>query len=369
MKATPRRDDELNATVAEHFDRCLGCMACLTVVPVGRPVRPADRGDARRVEKEVPRPLGDRLLRARGLRRLPAPAAAPRRRSASSRRSGAGPARSACAPLAELAPRPPLGRVAAGADARAGRATVGLLTGCVQCVAFGEVNRPRHACSPPTATRSRARGAAAAARSRCTPAARAEGSSCAPRRSPRSSGCDSIVTNAAGCGSHLKDYGDLLADDPAWAERADAFSAKVLDVSELLGEPGRAPSARAARRLPGVVPPRPRAARPRRAARAARPIPGLEPVEPEEQELCCGSAGDLQPRPARGRPASSATARPASARDRAEALVSANPGCLLQVSAALRRAGRPLPADHPVELLDASIRGLGPEDLLKEART
>jgi glycolate oxidase iron-sulfur subunit len=52
----------------------------------------------------------------------------------------------------------------------------------------------------------------------------------------------------------------------------------------------------------------------------------------------------------------------------ADAYASANPGCLVQVSAALRRAGRPLPAFHPIELLDASIRGVAPDQLLKEAR-
>jgi glycolate oxidase iron-sulfur subunit len=52
----------------------------------------------------------------------------------------------------------------------------------------------------------------------------------------------------------------------------------------------------------------------------------------------------------------------------ADAYASANPGCLVQVSAALRRAGRPLPAFHPIELLDASIRGVDSHQLLKEAR-
>jgi glycolate oxidase iron-sulfur subunit len=52
----------------------------------------------------------------------------------------------------------------------------------------------------------------------------------------------------------------------------------------------------------------------------------------------------------------------------ADAYASANPGCLVQVSAALRRAGRPLPAFHPIELLDASIRGVDSRQLLKEAR-
>jgi glycolate oxidase iron-sulfur subunit len=88
-----------------------------------------------------------------------------------------------------------------------------------------------------------------------------------------------------------------------------------------------------------------------------RSIPGLELVEPAEQELCCGSAGIynlVQPDAARtlgDRKAGNVLAV------EPDIYVSANPGCLLQVSAALRRAGRPLPAAHPVELIDASIRG------------
>ena len=89
-------------------------------------------------------------------------------------------------------------------------------------------------------------------------------------------------------------------------------------------------------------------------------IPGLTVLEPAEQELCCGSAGIynlLQPEAAGSlgdRKAANVLAT------EPDLYVSANPGCLLQVSAALRRAGRPLPAAHPVELLDASLRGVAP---------
>ena len=91
-----------------------------------------------------------------------------------------------------------------------------------------------------------------------------------------------------------------------------------------------------------------------------RSIPGVELVEPAEQELCCGSAGIynlVQPEAARtlgDRKAANVLATDP------DLYVSANPGCLLQVSAALRRAGKPIPAAHPVELLDASIRETAP---------
>jgi glycolate oxidase iron-sulfur subunit len=97
-------------------------------------------------------------------------------------------------------------------------------------------------------------------------------------------------------------------------------------------------------------------------------IPGLERLEPAEQEICCGSAGIyniVQPETAAelgDRKAGHVLAT------EPDAYASGNPGCLVQVTAALRRAGRPTPAFHPIELVDASIRGLSPDQLLQEAR-
>ena len=97
-------------------------------------------------------------------------------------------------------------------------------------------------------------------------------------------------------------------------------------------------------------------------------IPGLERLEPAEQEICCGSAGIYNI-------VQAATATELGDRKaghvlatRPDAYASGNPGCLVQVTAALRRAGRPTPAFHPIELVDASIRGLSPDQLLQEAR-
>ena len=166
-------------------------------------------------------------------------------------------------------------------------------------------------------------------------------------------GYDYIVTNAAGCGSHLKDHG----------------VPNVVDVSELLATPRaeRHPlPLRVAfqdschlRHAQGI------SAEPRSMLDA---IPGLERLEPAEQEICCGSAGIyniVQP----------ATAAELGDRKAAhvlatepDAYASGNPGCLVQVTAALRRAGRPTPAFHPIELVDASIRGVSAEQLLSAAR-
>ena len=97
-------------------------------------------------------------------------------------------------------------------------------------------------------------------------------------------------------------------------------------------------------------------------------IPGLRVVQPAEQDICCGSAGIYnvtQPEAARDLGDRKAAHVLATTPD---AYASANPGCLVQVAQALGRAGRPLPAFHPVELLDASIRAVGAADLLANAR-
>jgi glycolate oxidase iron-sulfur subunit len=97
-------------------------------------------------------------------------------------------------------------------------------------------------------------------------------------------------------------------------------------------------------------------------------IPGLDVVEPAEQDLCCGSAGIynvVQAEAARDlgdRKAAHVLATGA------QAYASANPGCLVQISAALLRAKQPLPALHPIEVVDASIRNAGAGRLLRSAR-
>jgi glycolate oxidase iron-sulfur subunit len=166
-------------------------------------------------------------------------------------------------------------------------------------------------------------------------------------------GYDYVVTNAAGCGSHLKDHG----------------SANVVDVSELLAEPR---AERHALPLRVAFQDSCHLRHAQRVADAPRAmldaIPGLERLEPAEQEICCGSAGIYNI-------VEAGTAAELGDRKAArvlatlpDAYASGNPGCLVQVTAALRRAGRPTPAFHPIELVDASIRGLDANVLLEEAR-
>jgi glycolate oxidase iron-sulfur subunit len=174
---------------------------------------------------------------------------------------------------------------------------------------------------------------------------------------------DNVVVNSAGCGSAMKEYGALLADDPFWAARAAAFSAKVRDVMEVIAELDVQPPARL-HSLPVRVTyhdachlAHAQGVRLQPRAVLGR-IPDLELVDLKESDVCCGSAGiynlvapqaadDLGDRKAGNVVASGA-----------ELLTAGNGGCLLQIQAALRRAGHPLPVVHPIELVDAAIRGL-----------
>jgi glycolate dehydrogenase iron-sulfur subunit len=372
MKATLDGTVELNQTVAEHFDRCLGCMACLTSCPSGVQYDKLIELAREKVEQEVPRPWRDRLLRSAVFAVFPHP-----KRLRFALRFSALPAPGPFKPLKALAPRwresvsPPTETPAVGERV----ARVGLLTGCVQSVIFGEVNRasarvlsaygyevavPYSGCCGALALHS---------------GRRQEGMELARRTATamHAAGCETIVTNAAGCGSHLKEAGlDLPVVDISEAlVRGNAPEPSVtakksdVDVHQHHSEAG-------ADAKPRLHPLELRVAfqeschlghaqRVREEPRALlRSIPGLELLEPAEQHLCCGSAGIYNlVQPEAALELGDRKAKQVIATD-PDLYVSANPGCLLQVSAALRRAGRPTPAAHPVELLDASIRGVAP---------
>ncbi len=172
---------------------------------------------------------------------------------------------------------------------------------------------------------------------------------------------DAIIVNAAGCGSMLKEYGHLLHDDPAWAERATAFAAKVKDVSEFLA--GIELNTRDLKPLKITVTYQEPchlahaqriSAQPRKLLKA---IPGLTLTEMRESSLCCGSAGIYnvtQPEMA-GRLGNRKL-------DNAEAtgadiVVTANPGCHIQLSGGLKSRHSRMRVHHIVEILDQSYQG------------
>ena len=344
----------LSATTVQHFDRCLGCMACVTSCPSGVRYDRLIEQTRAHVEQEHVRSDDERIQRALVFATVPHPrrlrlalALTPPRLP--------GP----LAPFASLKPpwrsavRPPEVTPAAGAR----RLRVGLLLGCVQRVVFGDVNvATARVLSVEGCEVVAPRGQACCGALHLHAGRHEEGIRRARRIAEAFGEVDAIVVNAAGCGSHLKDAGlpvrvvdvnELLAELEPRAERHElAVRVAYQDACHL----GHAQGIRDAPRS------------------VLGSIPGITLAEPAEQAICCGSAGIYnltQPEPARELGERKAANVAASG---ADAYASANPGCLVQVSTYLRRSGAALPALHPVEIVDASLRGVAAGTLLSRAR-
>jgi glycolate oxidase iron-sulfur subunit len=375
--------EPLTGAMVEHFDNCLGCMACVTACPSGVRYDRLIEDTRAQVERRHSRSARERALRAaifalfpypRRLRLLRGPLRA-YQASGLQRlvaRSGLlqrlGPTLStleSLAPKLTSVPRPP--RLVRARGRR--RAVAGMLTGCVQSAFFPDVNSATvrilaaEGCDVVIPAGQGCCGALSVHNGR---EAEAQGFARRLIDTFEHTGMDYFVVNAAGCGSSLKEYGDLLRDDPAYAERAAVFAAKVRDLSELLVELGpvapRHPlemtvayhDACHLGHAQGVR------AQPRALLTG---IPGLEVREIADPEICCGSAGIwnvLNPGPAAELGARKAATVLATG---AELLVTANPGCLMQVAASIRKAGGSIALAHTAQVLDASIRDLGPATL------
>jgi glycolate oxidase iron-sulfur subunit len=169
-----------------------------------------------------------------------------------------------------------------------------------------------------------------------------------------------IVVNAAGCGSGMREYGSLFAGCPE-QERARAFAERVVDVTVLLDELGLVPPPPSGRELTVAYHDACHLAHAQRVRAAPRrlleAIPGVTVVEPAEWELCCGSAGTYNLE----RPELAARLGERKARNLlatgADCVVAGNIGCLTQIAAHLRAAGRELPVLHTVHLLDRAYAG------------
>ena len=371
--------EAISPPLVEHLDRCLGCMACVTACPSGVQYDKLLEDARAQIERNFERPPAERahrrlvfeLFTRPGRLRASAPGLALTRAlgiDAIVRRPRVRKRLPKLASLMALAPDTPLRdslqRLPEHFDARGERrGTVALLQGCVQRVFFGHVNEA-------TARVLAAEGfeVHAPRQPRCCGAlplhagADPEARALAKTTIEELEGYDTVIVNAAGCGSAMKDYGHVLRDEPDWAERAQAFSEKVRDVTEFLAEV----EPRAERRPVAIsiayhdachlahaqairTPPR----------ELLKGIPELELVEPAEWELCCGSAGIynlIKPEPA----AELGERKARNLLDTgAEAVVAANPGCALQITAHTARLGRALPVLHPMELLARSIDGAG----------
>jgi glycolate oxidase iron-sulfur subunit len=367
----------MNDTMVSHWDACLGCMSCVTACPSGVQYDRLIEQTRAQVERRHERSRRDRALRAlifslfphpRRLRLLRGPLRVVQRTGLdrAMRRTGLlermAPQLAAMESLAPRLGKPePLPPYLPATGER--RAVVGLLTGCVQGAFFPGVNAA-------TARVLQAEGCDVVVpqgQGCCGALSVHNGREPEAQRYARrlvdtfeETGVERVVVNAAGCGSTMKEYAELLADDPAYADRARAFAEKVRDVSEILDELGPVAPRHP---LPMTVAYHDACHLAHAQGVRAQPrslltgVPGLELKEIAEPELCCGSAGIyniLNPEPARelgDRKAANIVATGA------QVLVTANPGCLMQVTSAIERSGHPMGMAHTVEVLDASIRG------------
>ena len=364
----------------QHFDACLGCMACVTACPSGVQYGALIEAVRPQLERHAPRSWLDRLFRwllfalfphPRRLRLLAWPLWLYQRTGLQSVVRGSGvlkllPRRmqameSLAPPLAfpGTSKEIPVVNLAHGTR----RLRVGLLLGCVQRVFFNDVNaatvrvltaegcdvtvpRAQQCCGALMVHSGREREAQAAARALIDVFDEVD--------------VDVVVTNAAGCGSTLKEYGHLLRDDPEYAPRAADLASRARDISEVLADltpqaPRHPVRVRVAyhdachlQHGQGIT------AQPRRVLQS---IPGLEVLEVPEGSLCCGSAGIynlVEPEPAHALGTRKAANILATG---ADVVASSNPGCLLQIRTELAQTGKSLPMLHLVELVDASIRG------------
>ncbi len=377
MKLASEGAATMNPRWVSHFDSCLGCMACMTACPSGVDYGKLIEATRAQIERHHPRSLGEKLhrrflfaifTRPDRLRLLRWPLLAYQNSGLQSLVRGVGLLRLIPKRLQSMeALMPQLGKNERVPEITPAQGTqrrrVGLLLGCVQREFFPQVNaatarvlaaegcevvapQDQPCCGALMVHAGEETGALELARKTIDAFERAN--------------VETIVTNAAGCGSNVKEYGHLLRDDPKYAERAKAFAAKCKDVTEVLTElPSRA--ARSPLRLrvafhdschlqhaQGVR------SQPRQLLDS---IPGLELAEIPEAAICCGSAGIynlVQPDAANAlgdRKAQLIVPL------NAEVVATGNPGCLLQLQSSLARQGHPTPVVHTVQILDASIRG------------
>ena len=380
MKLGSEGKAQMSRTYVEHFDRCLGCMACMTACPSGVQYEKLIETTRAQIERNHPRSFTDRLFRKlifalfphpQRLRMMAVPLFLYQRSGLQKLLRRSGILRLLPARLQSMETlMPDLSRASLSANlpyvisARGTkRMRVGLLLGCVQQVFFADVNQATarvlvaEGCEvvvPPD------QGCCGAL---MVHAGVEEQALAFARRTIdmfEEAQVDAIVVNAAGCGSSMKEYGYLLRDDTAYTEKARKFSTKCKDISEILCE-----LPRQAQRYPlplriayhdachlqhaqGIK------KQPRDLLRA---IPGLEVLEIPDSALCCGSEGiynliETEAEQQLGdRKASNVLSTGA------QVVVSSNPGCLLQLRNGLERAGGPVGIRHIIEVLDASIRG------------
>lgn len=384
MNAINQQEAPLEPVTSQHFDTCLGCLACVTTCPSNVQYDKLIAATRPQVERNVPRNLGDRIIRALIFNLFPYPN---RLRpllvllylyqklgiQQIIRKTGL---------LQKFAPRlaamesilpqitlksfqDTLPNIIPAQGEK--RYRVGVILGCVQRLFFSPVNEATvrvltaNGCE---VVIPKSQGCCAALPEHQGQTQQAQELARKMIDSFAEMNLDAVIINAAGCGHTLKEYGHILADDPNYHEKAKAFAAKVKDIQEYLSEIKLTAQLSpltdddltvvyqdACHLLHGQkISLQPR--------QLLKQIPGIKLREPVDAALCCGSAGVynmLQPEVADelGKQKVENLSNTG-----AQLIASSNPGCSLQIKKHLQLQGKEIPLLHPIELLDYAIRGV-----------
>lgn len=384
MDAINQGEIDLNTATVEHFDSCLGCLACVTTCPSGVQYDKLIVATRPQVERNYSRSLPDKLLRSlifslfpypNKLRVLLAPLLVYQKLGFSKFFRATGLLKRISPQLGAMESILPEVSLNAFVDTLPEvipaqgekRYRVGMILGCVQRLFFSPVNQATvrvltaNGCEvvvPKT------QGCCAALPEHQGQSEQAQALARQMIDSFENTGVDAVIINAAGCGHTLKEYGHILQDDPEYREKAKEFAGKVKDVQEFLATVGLT-----AELLPISDKPlnivyqdachllhgQKISVQPRQ---LLRQIPGVQLREPIDAALCCGSAGVynmLQPEVADelGQQKVQNLLNTG-----ADLIASANPGCTLQITKHLREQEKEISMMHPIELLDYAIRGV-----------
>lgn len=384
MDAINEGEIALNQATAQHFDSCLGCLACVSTCPSGVQYDKLISATRHQVERNYSRNWFDQIFRQLIFSLFPYPhrlrilliplyiyqkLGLPKLVRATGLLKHLSPRLAAMesilpqlswqslfkADFPDLIP-------AQGQK----RYRVGMILGCVQRLFFSPVN----AATARVLTANgcevvipKSQGCCAALPEHQGQTAQAQSLARQMIDSFADTDVDYVIINAAGCGHTLKEYGHILADDPEYAQKAREFASKVRDVQEFLAEVGLTATLSPLTDTPltmvyqdacHLLHGQKISVQPRQ---ILKQIPNVQLREPIDAALCCGSAGVynmLQPEVAEELGIQKAQNL---VNTGAQLIASANPGCSLQIRKYLQAQGEEIPLMHPMELLDLSIRG------------
>ncbi|MGI0499762.1 (Fe-S)-binding protein [Limnospira platensis CENA597] len=385
MDAINKGEAPLAKATSEHFDSCLGCLACVTTCPSGVQYDRLIAATRPQVERNVPRNLGDRLIRTLifslfpyldRLRPLLVPLYLYQKLGIKNLVRSTGLLPKISPRLAAMESILPEINSSAFQDnlptvipaQGEKRYRVGMILGCVQRLFFSPVNEATARVLTANGCEviiPKSQGCCAALPEH---QGQTEQSHVLIKQmidSFADTGVDAIIINAAGCGHTLKEYGHIMRDDPEYRDKAKEFAGKVRDVQEFLAEVGL--TAHLSPLVEGedltivyqdachLLHGQKISIQPRE---LLTQIPGVKLREPVDAALCCGSAGVynmLQPEVADelGQQKVQNLLNTG-----ATVIASANPGCSLQIKKHLELQGKQVTLKHPMELLDDSIRGV-----------